>query len=71
MRYVKIHGTGQRPWLTAFLGRRPAKVAAIALPKKIARIAWYQPGAVMRLLEYSNACNKQVSDQRLGANAIR
>ena len=62
---------GSGPWLTALLGRRPAKVAAIALANKIARMAWGQPGAVMRLLEYSNASNKQVSGRRLGANAIR
>jgi transposase len=36
----KIHGTGHRPWLTALLGRRPTKVAAIALANKIARMAW-------------------------------
>ena len=40
IRYAKIHGTGHRPWLTALLGRRPAKVAAIALANKIARMAW-------------------------------
>jgi transposase len=40
IRYAKIHGTGQRPWLTALLGRRPTKVAAIALANKIARMAW-------------------------------
>ena len=28
------------PWLTALLGRRPTKVAAIALANKIARMAW-------------------------------
>lgn len=28
------------PWLTALLARRPAKVAAIALANKMARIAW-------------------------------
>ena len=39
-RYAKVHGTGHRPWLTALLGRRPAKVAAIALANKIARMAW-------------------------------
>ena len=39
IRYAKIHGTGHRPWLTALLGRRPIKVAAIALANKIARIA--------------------------------
>jgi transposase len=40
IRYAKIHGTGHRPWLTALLGRRPTKVAAIALANKIARMAW-------------------------------
>jgi transposase len=40
IRYAKIHGTRHRPWLTALLGRRPTKVAAIALANKIARMAW-------------------------------
>ena len=40
IRYAKIHGTGQRPWLTALLARRPTKVAAIALANKIARMVW-------------------------------
>ena len=40
IRYAKIHGTGHRPWLTALLARKPAKVAAIALANKIARMAW-------------------------------
>src|SRR5438445_304079 len=40
IRYAKIHGAGHRPWLTALLGRRPIKVAAIALANKIARMAW-------------------------------
>jgi transposase len=40
IRYAKIHGTKRRPWLTALLARRPAKVAAIALANKIARMAW-------------------------------
>jgi transposase len=40
IRYAKIHGTGHRPWLRALLGRRPTKVAAIALANKIARMAW-------------------------------
>jgi len=39
IRYAKIHGTRHRPWLTALLGRRPTKVAAIALANKIARMA--------------------------------
>jgi Transposase IS116/IS110/IS902 family len=38
IRYAKIHGTVYRPWLTALLGRRPTKVAAIALANKIARM---------------------------------
>jgi Transposase IS116/IS110/IS902 family len=40
IRYAKVHGTKHRPWLTALLGRRPTKVAAIALANKIARMAW-------------------------------
>jgi transposase len=40
IRYVKIHGTKHRPWLTALLARKPAKVAAIALANKIARMVW-------------------------------
>jgi transposase len=40
IRYAKIHGTMHRPWLTALLARRPAKVAAIALANKLARMAW-------------------------------
>ena len=40
IRYAKIHGTKHRPWLTALLARRPAKVAAIALANKIAQMAW-------------------------------
>jgi transposase len=40
VRYAKLHGTEHRPWLTALLGRRPTKVAAIALANKFARMAW-------------------------------
>ena len=40
IRYAKIHGSKHRPWLTALLARRPAKVAAIALANKLARMAW-------------------------------
>lgn len=40
IRYAKIHGTKSRPWLTKLLERRPAKVAAIALANKMARMAW-------------------------------
>jgi transposase len=35
-----VHGTARRPWLARLLERRPAKVAAIALANKIARMAW-------------------------------
>ena len=38
--YAKAHGSKHRPWLTALLARRPAKVAAIALANKLARMAW-------------------------------
>ena len=40
IRYAKIHGTKHRPWLAALLERRPAKIGAIALANKIARMAW-------------------------------
>jgi transposase len=40
IRYAKVHGTKQRPWLTALLARKPTKVAAIALANKLARMAW-------------------------------
>jgi transposase len=39
IRYARQHGT-KRPWLTRIMGRRPAKVAAVALANKIARMAW-------------------------------
>jgi transposase len=39
IRYARQHGT-KRPWLTQLMGRRPIKVAAVALANKIARIAW-------------------------------
>jgi transposase len=40
IRYAKIYGTTHRPWLAALLARRPAKVAAIALANKLARMTW-------------------------------
>jgi transposase len=40
IRYAQKHGTSHRPWLTSLLARRPAKVAAIALANKLARMAW-------------------------------
>ena len=39
IRYARRHGT-KRFWLTRIMGRRPAKVAAVALANKIARMAW-------------------------------
>jgi transposase len=40
IRRVETHGTKHRPWLSKLLERRPAKVAAIALANKLARMAW-------------------------------
>lgn len=40
IRNAQKHGTTHRPWLTRLLERRPAKVAAIALASKLARMAW-------------------------------
>ena len=39
IRYARQHGT-KRPWLTRIMDPRPAKVAAVALANKIARMAW-------------------------------
>jgi hypothetical protein len=33
---AKIHGAGHRPWLTALLGRRPARVAAFFVHQTLA-----------------------------------
>jgi transposase len=40
IRYAQKHGTTKRPWLARLMGRRPTKVAGVALANKIARIAW-------------------------------
>ena len=40
IRYAKQHGSKNRPWLARLIERRPAKVAAVAIANKIARIAW-------------------------------
>ena len=40
IRYAQKHGTESRPWLARLMGRRPTKVAAVALANKIARMAW-------------------------------
>jgi transposase len=40
IRYAQQHGTKKRPWLASLLARKPAKVAAVALANKIARMAW-------------------------------
>jgi hypothetical protein len=39
IRYARQHGT-KRAWLIRLMGRRPIKVAAVALANKIARMAW-------------------------------
>jgi transposase len=40
VRYAQKHGIKNRPWLARLMERRPAKVAAVALANKIARMAW-------------------------------
>lgn len=40
IRYTQKHGAEKRPWLALLMGRRPTKVAAVALVNKIARMAW-------------------------------
>ena len=39
IRFAQRHGT-KRPWLLQLLARRPAKVAAVALANKNARMVW-------------------------------
>ena len=39
IRYARQHGT-KRSWLARLMGRRPTKVAAVALANKMARMAW-------------------------------
>ena len=39
IRHARQHGT-KRAWLARLMGRRPTKVAAVALANKIARMAW-------------------------------
>ena len=39
IRYAERHGT-RRPWLVQLMARRSAKVAAVALVNKMARIIW-------------------------------
>ncbi len=39
IRYAERHGT-RRPWLIQLMQRRSAKVAAVALANKMARIIW-------------------------------
>ena len=39
IRFAQRHGT-RRPWLLQLLARRPAKVAAVALANKNARMVW-------------------------------
>jgi len=40
LRYSRAKPTPERAWVNALLQRRPAKVAAVALANKTARIAW-------------------------------
>ena len=39
IRHARAHAD-KHPWLTQLLARRPAKVVAVALANKMARIAW-------------------------------
>jgi transposase len=40
VRYSRAKPTPERVWINTLLERRPAKVAAVALANKNARIAW-------------------------------
>ena len=54
IRHAKRRGTTNMPWLADIIARKPAKVAAVALANKTARIAWvvlmrgetYRPAAI-------------------------
>ena len=54
IRHAKRRGTTNLPWLADIIARKPAKVAAVALANKTARIAWvvlmrgetYRPAAL-------------------------
>jgi transposase len=39
-RQERTRAADKYPWVVATLGRRPAKVVAVALANKMARIAW-------------------------------
>jgi transposase len=61
VRYARQHGT-KRAWLTRIMDRRPAKVAAVVLANKIARMAWaimvrgerYRESKLLLQREYTN-----------------
>jgi len=40
IRHPQKYGTLKQPWLRRLMARRPAKLAAVALANKIARMAW-------------------------------
>ena len=55
--FADVHGPLQRAWLRRLMARRPAKVVAVALANKMARMAWaiivhderYREPAALRL----------------------
>jgi Transposase IS116/IS110/IS902 family len=68
IRYAERHGT-RRPWLVQLIQRRPAKVAAIALANKTARIIWALMTSGERYREPAAAgCGRSVG---IGATAAR
>ncbi|SJM29696.1 hypothetical protein BQ8482_111626 [Mesorhizobium delmotii] len=54
--YAQRHGT-RRPWLVQLLGRRTAKVAAVALANKMARMIWGDHDE-RRTLQRTIACSR-------------
>ena len=40
LRWAKAHPSKAPPWLVSLLERKPAKLVAVALANKTARIAW-------------------------------
>jgi hypothetical protein len=56
IRYAETHGTAHHPWLARLLERRPAKVAAVALANKLARMAWAVMASTESLAESIAVC---------------
>jgi hypothetical protein len=67
IRYAERHGT-RRPWLVQLLARKKAKVAAVALANKTARIVW---ALMTRGETYREPSAGQVAAAKAGRKARR